>query len=112
MKATEFCYWLQGAFELGNLAALTKERLQCIKQHLAMVQATDQATQPAKVTEFCAGLRGGLDFIKPGDSLIMEALRKRLHDCFVHAIDPNYPNSDELNYIHGGTDENGNVVRC
>lgn len=39
MKAPEFCYWLQGMFELSGptLQELNAEQLNIIKQHLAMV---------------------------------------------------------------------------
>lgn len=39
MKATEFCYWLQGMFELsGNsLQTINAEQLEIIKKHLNMV---------------------------------------------------------------------------
>lgn len=36
MKATEFCYWLQGMFELANPATLDAEQTDLIKRHLAM----------------------------------------------------------------------------
>jgi hypothetical protein len=37
MKASEFCYWLQGLFELANPQELTPEQTQLIKNHLNMV---------------------------------------------------------------------------
>ena len=37
MKTTEFCYWLQGMFELNNPVTLNEQQTQIIKQHLAMV---------------------------------------------------------------------------
>lgn len=41
MKATEFCYWLQGYFELTKLYSsekdLTIAQTECIKKHLNMV---------------------------------------------------------------------------
>lgn len=37
MKSVEFCYWLQGLFELGNPTALTVEQTDLVKRHLAMV---------------------------------------------------------------------------
>lgn len=37
MKSVEFCYWLQGLFELGNPSTLTAEQTDLIKRHLAMV---------------------------------------------------------------------------
>lgn len=41
MKAVEFCYWLQGYFELSNLPpegmSLTAEQVAAIRNHLALV---------------------------------------------------------------------------
>lgn len=37
MKATEFCYWLQGMFELNPAQELTAEQTDLIKRHLQMV---------------------------------------------------------------------------
>ena len=88
MTAREFCYWLQGFFEVvqagkvssegtvlpGSHSAVTHEQAECIKRHLALV--------------------------------------------FKHEIDPSYPNQPALNAIHnppvqiGGVDANGNVMRC
>lgn len=55
MKATEFCYWLQGYFEIygastnpGN--SLTGEQVELIQRHLALVFKHDidpQAGPPA-----------------------------------------------------------------
>lgn len=37
MKSTEFCYWLQGFFELSKLDKLSEEQVKCIKNHLNLV---------------------------------------------------------------------------
>lgn len=37
MKSVEFCYWLQGMFELSKPETLTAEQTDLIKRHLAMV---------------------------------------------------------------------------
>jgi len=37
MKSVEFCYWLQGMFELSNPKELTAEQVDSIRKHLAMV---------------------------------------------------------------------------
>ncbi|WP_155914740.1 hypothetical protein [Asticcacaulis sp. AC460] len=41
MKATEFCYWLQGMFELSKPSELNAEQTELIRQHLAMVFVHD-----------------------------------------------------------------------
>lgn len=37
MKSVEFCYWLQGLFELGKPVALSEEQTNLVKRHLDMV---------------------------------------------------------------------------
>lgn len=37
MKSRDFCYWLQGYFELSSKDGLTKEQVDIIRAHLAMV---------------------------------------------------------------------------
>lgn len=37
MKSVEFCYWLQGLFELGKPESLNAEQTDLVKRHLAMV---------------------------------------------------------------------------
>ena len=37
MKAVEFCYWLQGYFELTTEDELELEQIETIKKHLALV---------------------------------------------------------------------------
>lgn len=37
MKSVEFCYWLQGLFELAKPEALTAEQTAMVKKHLDMV---------------------------------------------------------------------------
>lgn len=38
MKSTEFCYWLQGYFELSSdRQGLSEEQVEVIRRHLALV---------------------------------------------------------------------------
>lgn len=37
MKATDFAYWLQGVFELGDIKSFDEKQTAIIKRHLAMV---------------------------------------------------------------------------
>jgi hypothetical protein len=120
LRAVEFCYWLQGAFELAQLP-LTAEQIACVQKHLALVEATPQTGQPKQATDFCSWLRGGLDFISPGDARQVATIRTKLNDCFEHAIDGMYPNQDKLNAIHSGkvpdlrptmTPKGNPIMRC
>jgi hypothetical protein len=37
MRSVDFCYWLQGHFELNGYNALTKEQVEMIGKHLNLV---------------------------------------------------------------------------
>jgi len=37
MTARDFCYWLQGTFEVASLEELNKEQTQTVKNHLNLV---------------------------------------------------------------------------
>lgn len=37
MKSVEFCYWLQGLFEVGEPETLNAKQVDLIKRHLNMV---------------------------------------------------------------------------
>lgn len=37
MTPTQFCYWLQGAFEILDPDDLTKEQVRTVQRHLALV---------------------------------------------------------------------------
>ena len=37
MTSRDFCYWLQGLFELGGPKALDEKQTDLVKRHLAMV---------------------------------------------------------------------------
>lgn len=40
MTPQEFCYWLQGFFELADPQRLTEKQVQVIEQHLDLVDVT------------------------------------------------------------------------
>lgn len=37
MNTEQFCYWLQGLFEVGNIKTLDETQVQIIKDHLNLV---------------------------------------------------------------------------
>jgi len=37
MKPSEFCYWLQGFYEISGESKMTKEQGDMVKRHLALV---------------------------------------------------------------------------
>lgn len=70
MKATEFCYWLQGFFELNQAAEqytnqhtnqLISEQVEIIQRHLALVfvHDIDPKAGPSKYQEELNKIHGG-----------------------------------------------------
>jgi hypothetical protein len=110
MKNTDFCYWLQGFFELtseNQNYSLNSQQIQTIKDHLKLVRMYDK-----KLDEFPAWLEGFLDNIHDDASTNTESIRTKLHYCFEHVIDPLYEKTglkDKLNQIHSGFDR---PIRC
>lgn len=51
MKGIEFCYWLNGFFDLSETDELTEEQVQVIKKHLALV--FEQKVAPVKKRKLC-----------------------------------------------------------
>ncbi len=47
MKATEFCYWLQGVFELAQPKEFDAKQTEMIRCHLAMAFLHDIDKQPS-----------------------------------------------------------------
>ena len=49
MTAESFCYWLQGALELGQQKALTEEQVKIVQDHLNLVlkKVTPQYNVPS-----------------------------------------------------------------
>ncbi len=47
MKATEFCYWLQGMFELAEPTTLDEKQTDLIRRHLAMAFQHDIDKRPS-----------------------------------------------------------------
>lgn len=56
MTSKEFCYWLQGLYELGNPVILNEHQTQTIKRHLNMVFVHE--IQPALDKSLPASMQG------------------------------------------------------
>lgn len=37
MTSRDFCYWLQGAFEVNGSKEMSAEQVECVKKHLSLV---------------------------------------------------------------------------
>lgn len=47
MNATEFCYWLQGLFELSDVKSLDERQTDLVRRHLAMAFQHDIDQRPS-----------------------------------------------------------------
>lgn len=60
MNARDFCFWLQGLFELAKPEALTVEQTELVKRHLGMVFVHDiDPSFPAGVQEALTAIHEG-----------------------------------------------------
>lgn len=83
MKPQEFCYWLQGYFEVQNPEALTKEQTQMVKDHLKLV-FTKVTPDPKEMKEMAPHLKKAL-------SRALRSIRREREDRdhgVVHVSDP------------------------
>lgn len=100
MKAIEFCYWLQGYFELSewpDVTALQAKQVACIRAHLALVATVD----PNHENMFVEWLGSFLS--NPPHATGTARIRRMLAAQFQHVIDPSYSGDKAtLQAIHDG----------
>jgi len=112
MHKHEFCYWLQGYFELreGN-EHLTDSQIECIKKHIKLVETVEK-----KLEGFPAWLMGMLDayeklqevggMTEEGRQEMNQMVRDRLNSVFKHEVDGKYGGKElqeVLDEIHNPT---------
>lgn len=127
MTPTNFCYWLQGFFELASPGGLTDAQVVTIQNHLAMTDITRSPAWEAPSgkmapTEFCQWLKGFLAVVTMKETLreglnftATQKLRETLNDVFLHSIDPSFPahQQEALNKAHNGGRSSGDLeVMC
>ena len=117
MKSVEFCYWLQGYFELTkDNNKLSFDQCQCIKKHLDMVKTYDLDNNNifTQAQRFCLLLYDLLTPLTPEFALngfLLKGIKYDLSSVFKHEIDHSYGNPTELNKIHG-IYNNNETMRC
>lgn len=102
MNSIQFCYWLQGLFELADARILSIKQTSLVKEKLAVVLATDK-----QALSFCSWLKGVLDTLELLEydnlnAVQFKLIQKGLHETFAKHIDPSYGQEfqDILNHIH------------
>jgi hypothetical protein len=117
VRANEFCYWLQGYFEIGEADGgvrdvLTAAGVRCVKAHLALVKKVE----PEHANVFVAWLSERLERADGNKAIDSADIRRFLAAQFQHAIDPSYGGDQkELGKVHGtsgsGWPTDG-LIRC
>lgn len=129
MLTHEFCYWLQGYFELRpDDNPLTLEQVQCINRHISLTKnvanslasalkkqelksvLNKNGTNTTTTENFVSWLEGVLCVYEPhvdpkSDQAVYttKMIKDRLHECFAHEIDDKYgADPKETSDIHEG----------
>jgi hypothetical protein len=111
MQSRQFCYWLQGSFELNGNTEFDEGATQILKDHLALVFQYD-----SKPNGFCCFLNGYFTLGKP-ESINAETtsiIKEKLRNTFKFEIDPSYPANEQkqLNDIHNGPQNSRFEAMC
>jgi hypothetical protein len=103
MSNQEFCYWLQGYFELAHEISLNQARVELIAVTLSQInEPLGTFTQwLKKLIEFFAENQNKPEIF----AYFTPEIQRRLTSIFYHVIDNSYEtnlSSDELQKIHDG----------
>lgn len=52
MQARDFCFWLQGLFEVGDPVSLNADQVNLIKTHLSLVFKHDVSIKPKEMEHY------------------------------------------------------------
>ena len=102
MRPDNFCYWLQGYFELSKPEFIPPDQLVIIKAHLSMVfESGLKLNHKSPIYQFCKWVQGFFEGVD-GDIISDEKtliLKDKLYRVFEH-IDKQFPNVEIINKIH------------
>lgn len=116
MTSRDFCYWLQGSFEINGVKNFDSAQTDMIKKHMKLVFEYDKT--PSKFVNWLEGyLQASNDILTPADC---KKIGERLGEEFQHVIDPQYGDEkvqSDLNVIHNPSfvrppNEDGTIYRC
>ena len=125
MTPRDFCYWLQGYFELSKPANIVfgQQERDILEKHLQLVLRTiaenpnTHYRDTPRATAFCFMVCGMLSTWNGKTFSVSEikTLAGQLDKVFEHELDAvsaPVELQDELNHLHGSSDPNGPVMRC
>lgn len=109
MTSENFCYWLQGYFEIERPTHMGQWQVECLRRHVALVEACNKQSPPrydSPSTTFVTNLSALLSFVAVTEleEGTVKALQQRLNEVFKHEVDGPDP-TGELQAIHDGTHE-------
>ncbi len=88
----EFCYWLQGAIEIGGLNSIDMEQAKLIHKRLSLVKDVNYFTISVKAILENYPLDAGF-----------RAIAEELQHMFKHDIDPSYEGDQDFYHaVHEG----------
>lgn len=104
MTSRDFCYWLQGFFELASPIAINSDQLKTIKNHLKLVEVHEgftSGTFPA-LLNILLSFNEDVEELSPSQTTIITG---NLASYFKHVIDPqldggNAKTSEKYQNIH------------
>ena len=102
MTPRDFCYWLQGYFELAGAIVVANRNVlwtddirTIVLKHIALVKATP-GNYSSELQHFIGWLESAIEFNAP-----VGLIKEKLNSIFEHVIDPATPgNAVEQNQIH------------
>jgi hypothetical protein len=119
MTPRDFCYWLQGTFELGRVNELDAAQVEILRKHLKLLPISrfDRRRFPDAFAgaDFCDWLNGLMTGVKPNAGLTpmqVSKIASRLSQTFLHVIDNTFENIDELREVHRGEPEPVRKMLC
>jgi len=115
MTPRDFCFWLQGAFEIAGLTGMTSPQAAIVDNHLRLVFKS--GGDDSRAGDFCYWLAGRLQAAESGavNTATTKAIRERLAGIFAHEIDATTPGDPaQLQQIHDGANArpDGVLPRC
>lgn len=103
MTNKEFCFWLQGYFEISTSGKLDKSRLLLIEVLLNNIKEP-LGIFPQWLKEVLRSMKLN-DYHPPLVEVLTKKIRSELNNIFLHVIDPSYESTltqKELAQIHYG----------
>lgn len=108
MKAIEFCYWLQGTFEILEMKSFDEKATANIKRNLDKVFEYDKnGNYP-----FCNWLQGFFDIVKPEEINEEQAkkIEEKLYSVFEHVIQIDHIQHSNTTQLD--PNRNGILMKC